>query len=133
MIGIVIVSHSEKVSKGAVELCYEMADEDLKIVSAGGTEDGRIGTDAFLIKEGIEKVYTGDEVVIIADIGSSIMNAEMAIDMLDEEMKGKVLILDTPIVEGSIAVAVQASISNNIEDIIKAAEDAKQMKKVRNE
>ena len=108
MIGIVIVSHSEKVSKGAVELCYEMADEDLKIVSAG------------------------DEVVIKADLGSTIMDAQMAIAMLDEEMKGKVLILDTPIVEGSIAVAVQASISNNIEDIIKAAEDAKQMKKVNN-
>lgn len=130
MIGLVIVSHSNKVSQGIVELCYEMVDGKIKIISAGGTKDGRIGTDTFLIKEAVEEIYDGDEVVILSDIGSSIMNAEMAIEMLDEEIREKTIILDTPIVEGSIAVAVQAYISNNIEEVIKAAEDARNMRKV---
>lgn len=130
MIGLVIVSHSNKISEGIVELCYEMAGEDLRIIPAGGSSDGRIGTDPILIKESIEKVYDGDGVAILADIGSSIMSSELAIEMLEEEIKGKTIILDTPIVEGSIAVSVQASISNNMKEIKKAAEEARNTRKL---
>lgn len=130
MIGLVIVSHSSKISEGVVDLCYEMAGEDLKIISAGGTSDGRIGTDPMLIKESIEKTYDGDGVVILADIGSSIMSSELAIEMLEEEIKEKTIILDAPIVEGSIAVSVQASISNDMEEIKKAAEEARNTRKI---
>ena len=130
MIGLVIVSHSSKISEGVVDLCYEMAGEDLKIISAGGTSDGRIGTDPMLIKESIEKTYDGDGVVILADIGSSIMSSELAIEMLEEGIKEKVHILDAPIVEGSIAVSVQASISNDMEEIKKAAEEARNTRKI---
>ncbi len=130
MIGLVIVSHSNKISEGVVDLCYEMAGEDLKIISAGGTSDGRIGTDPMLIKESIEKTYDGDGVVILADIGSSIMSSELAIEMLEEEIKEKTIILDAPIVEGSIAVSVQASISNDMEEIKKAAEEARNTRKL---
>lgn len=130
MIGLVIVSHSNKISEGVVDLCYEMAGEDLKIISAGGTSDGRIGTDPMLIKESIEKTYDGDGVVILADIGSSIMSSELAIEMLEEEIKEKTIILDAPIVEGSIAVSVQASISNDMEEIKKAAEEARNTRKI---
>ena len=101
----------------------------MKILSAGGTADGRIGTDPILIKSAIESVYDEDGVVILADIGSSIMNVEMAKELLDEEMQEKIYILDTPIVEGSIAVAVQAYISNNIEDILDSAEEARNTRK----
>lgn len=130
MIGLVIVSHSKKISKGIVELCYEMVDGDINIIPAGGTSDGRIGTDPILIKTAIEKAYEGDGVVILVDIGSSLMNAEMAIEMLDKELQKKTFILDAPIVEGSIAVAVQAYISNSIEEIMKVAEEVRNTRKL---
>jgi PTS hybrid protein len=129
MIGIVIVSHSAKIAEGVVELCYEMVDKDMKILPAGGTADGRIGTDPMLIKSAIENAYSGDPVVILADIGSSIMNAEMAKELLDEEIQEKTYILDTPIVEGGIAVSVQAYISSNIEKILDVAEEARNTRK----
>lgn len=129
MIGLVIVSHSDKIAKGIVELCYEMAGKDVKIIAAGGTSDGRIGTDAIQIKEAIEKAYDGDGVVILTDIGSSIMSSELAIEMVEEDLKDKIYILDTPIVEGSIAVAVQASISNDIKEIKNTAEEARTIQK----
>lgn len=129
MIGIVIVSHSAKIAEGVVELCYEMVDKDMKILPAGGTADGRIGTDPMLIKSAIENAYSGDPVVILADIGSSIMNAEMAKELLDEEIQEKAYILDTPIVEGGIAVSVQAYISSNIEKILDVAEEARNTRK----
>lgn len=130
MIGLVIVSHSDKISRGIVELCYEMVDKDINIISAGGTADGRIGTDPILIKAAIEKAYEGDGVVILADIGSSIMNAEMAIEMLDSKIQEKTFILDAPIVEGSIAVAVQAYISNSIDEILNVAEEVRNTRKL---
>lgn len=129
MIGLVIVSHSNKIAEGIVDLCYEMAGKDLNIIPAGGTSDGRIGTDPILIKDSIEKAYDGDGVAILADIGSSIMSSELAMEMLEDDIKKKTCILDTPIVEGSIAVSVQASISKDMEDIKRAAEEARTTRK----
>lgn len=129
MIGIVIVSHSDKIAEGIVDLCYEMASDSVKIIPAGGTNDGRIGTDPIKIKEAIEEAFGGNEVVILGDIGSSLMNTELAIELLDEKLKEKVKILDTPIVEGSIVVAVQASISNDIDKILKIAEEVRTTRK----
>lgn len=130
MIGIVVVSHSNKISTGIVELCKEMARDDIKIISAGGTRDGRLGTDATLIMEVIEEANSGDGVVILADMGSSIMSSEMAIEMLPEKIREKTIILDAPIVEGSLAAAIQACISNDLEDITRAGTEAKYMNKV---
>lgn len=44
MLGIVVVSHSEKIAEGVVDLCYEMVSKEVKIMPAGGTDDGGIGT-----------------------------------------------------------------------------------------
>ena len=107
-----------------------MAGKDLNIIPAGGTSDGRIGTDPILIKDSIEKAYDGDGVAILADIGSSIMSSELAMEMLEDDIKKKTCILDTPIVEGSIAVSVQASISKDMEDIKRAAEEARTTRKI---
>ncbi|RBP38977.1 dihydroxyacetone kinase phosphoryl donor subunit DhaM [Garciella nitratireducens] len=130
MIGLVIVSHSNKISNGIVDLCYQMAGKNIKIISAGGTSDGRIGTDPIFIKEAIEKANDGDGVVILADIGSSIMSSELAIEMLEKDLQEKTYILDTPIVEGAVAVAVQACMSNDIQEILNVAEEARQTRKI---
>lgn len=116
MVGIVIVSHSEKIAEGAVELSKQMAPE-VAIESAGGTADGRIGTDVEKISSAIERAYSEDGVIVIFDLGSALMNAEMALDFLDEDKKEKVKIVDCAVVEGAISAAVEASIGNKIEDI----------------
>lgn len=132
MIGIVVVSHSNKIAEGIVDICYQMVSQDVRIIPAGGTDDGRIGTDPIKIKEAIQEAYDGDQVVVLGDIGSSLMNADMAMELLEEEIRNKTVILDTPIVEGSIGVAVQASISSDINEILKVAEEARTTKKINN-
>lgn len=129
MVGIVIVSHSSKISEGVVELSSQMAG-DVKVLSAGGTEDGRIGTDAIKIKEAIENANNGDGVLVLADLGSAVMNAELAIDILDEDLKGKVVIANAPLVEGSVVAAVQASVGDKLEEVKKVAEESKNMNKI---
>lgn len=115
MVGIVVVSHSQKVAEGAVELARQMAPE-AKIAAAGGMEDGSIGTDVSKILAGIEAVQEGDGVVILVDLGSAVMSSEMAIEMLEDSSQVK--IIDAPIVEGTIFSSVEASIGSSFDEVI---------------
>ncbi|MBV7273622.1 PTS-dependent dihydroxyacetone kinase phosphotransferase subunit DhaM [Clostridiaceae bacterium UIB06] len=116
MVGIVIVSHSNKVAQGVKELVSQMS-VDGKIATAGGTNDGRLGTDVEKIIKAINEVYCEDGVLVLFDLGSAYMNAEMAIEGLDEKKKEKVEIIDTALVEGALTAAVEASIGKSKEEI----------------
>jgi PTS hybrid protein len=116
MVGVVIISHSEKIAEGIKELAGEMA-SNAPIVAAGGTSDGKIGTDLEKIINAIKKVYSEDGVVILFDLGSAYMNAEMAVECLPKTMQSKVKIIDVALVEGAITAAVESSINGSLEDI----------------
>ena len=115
MVGIVVVSHSQKVAEGAKELALQMA-ADAKIAAAGGLQDGSIGTDMEKITNAINEVMSDDGVIMLVDMGSAIMTSEMAIEMSDNPEKIK--IVDTPVVEGTIFGAVEASIGSSMEQIM---------------
>lgn len=116
MVGVVIVSHSSKVAEGVKELVSQMA-VDGKIAAAGGTADGRLGTDVEKIVNAINEVYSQDGVLVLFDLGSAYMNAEMAIECLDLDMQDKVEIVDTALIEGALTAAVDASIGKSKEEI----------------
>ncbi len=130
MVGIVIVSHSSKVAEGIVDLCEEMSMGKVKMKAAGGTGDGRIGTDATKIFEAIEMVDDGDGVLILVDMGSAVMSAELAIELLDEDIQKRVKIADAPILEGSIGSVVQASTGSSLEEVKKVAEQSRNITKI---
>lgn len=119
MVGLVLISHSSKVADGAKELVSQMA-SDVKIVSAGGTSDGRLGTDAEKIANAIREVYSKDGVIVLFDLGSAYMNAEMALEFLDDDMRENVKIIDAALVEGALIAGVDASIGKSIEEIEKS-------------
>ncbi|MFD3158421.1 dihydroxyacetone kinase phosphoryl donor subunit DhaM [Haloimpatiens sp. FM7330] len=119
MVGIVIVSHSNKLAEGVKELASQMA-ADVPMVAAGGTGDGRLGTDVEKIIGAVNEVYSEDGVVILFDLGSAFMNSEMAKECLDESMQEKVEIVDTALVEGAVAAAVQSSINGSLEEVKQA-------------
>ena len=124
MVGIVLVSHSISLAQGVKEIAIQMA-PDVKIETAGGTEDGRIGTDINKISDAINNVYSNDGVVILFDLGSALMNTEMAIEFFDEEMKGNIYILDAPITEGAVVAAVNASMNKGLDEIISELKNMK--------
>lgn len=136
MTGIVIVSHSWKIAEGVRDLALEMAGNyHDKIIAAGGLDDENksIGTDAEKIMRAIiaaNKAAGNGGVAILADIGSGIMSAETAIELLrdsgDENLKNiNVKIADAPIVEGAICAAVEASDGSDLDAVIAAAEEAR--------
>ncbi|MBY7025886.1 MULTISPECIES: dihydroxyacetone kinase phosphoryl donor subunit DhaM [Clostridium] len=116
MVGIVIVSHSNFIAKGVREVALQMAPE-VSIVDAGGTSDGRIGTDISKITSAIESVYSGNGVLVLFDLGSAFMNTEMAIEFLDDNIRENVEIIDAPLVEGAITAAVEASMDKSLSEI----------------
>ena len=128
MVGIVIVSHSAKVAEGIYDLVMQMASENDHIIPAGGLEDGSIGTDAFKIQAAIESADAGDGVAVLADLGSGIMSAEMAIEMLDEDIK--VRIADAPVLEGAVSAAVTSTSGASLDEVIEAAEEARTASKL---
>lgn len=128
MVGIVIVSHSAKIAEGIKELALEMARDFEGLYCAAGLEDGTIGTDAVRIMEAIEAADSGDGVVVLGDLGSGIISAETAIDMLDGAVK--VRIADAPIVEGAIVAAIEASIGSDFEHVIEETEKTRGFNKI---
>ncbi|MBR2571814.1 MAG: PTS-dependent dihydroxyacetone kinase phosphotransferase subunit DhaM [Clostridia bacterium] len=124
MVGIVIVSHSRKIAEGIQELAEQVAASSGRILAAGGLEDGEIGTDAVRISDAIRAADDGDGVAVLADLGSGIMSAETAVELLDGEGID-VRLADAPVVEGAIAAAVEAACGSGIAEVIRAAEEAR--------
>ncbi|MBS4888411.1 MAG: PTS-dependent dihydroxyacetone kinase phosphotransferase subunit DhaM [Anaerococcus vaginalis] len=118
MINILIASHSKKLAEGLREILIQMA-PNVNILVSGGDKDGNIGSNFDEINQIINEYATNDGLVIFFDLGSSMMNCQMAIDMLDDEKKSKVYLAGTPIVETSVQIAVEASAGQSLEKIVK--------------
>ena len=76
MVSLLIVSHSEKIAQGTRELALEMA-PDICIGAAGGTSGGGLGSDYSKIYASLSEIYTPDGVLVLFDLGSSYMTAEL--------------------------------------------------------
>ena len=126
MVGIVIVSHSEKLAEGVVEVSRMMA-EDVPIVAAGGMEDGTLGTSYDKIKSAVESLYSEDGVVILADMGSAVMTAEIVLEDIKLE---NVKILNCPLVEGAILAAMESIAGRDLEKLAEIVETAHPSKKL---
>mgnify|MGYP002625739132 FL=1 len=131
MVGIVIVSHSWKIAEGVCDLAREMAQGHEGIIPAGGLDDGSTGTDAQRIADAIVEADSGEGVVILADIGSAIMSAETAIELLEDEGREiNAVIADAPIVEGAVCAAVEAAGGGSVNSVLSCAEESREANKL---
>jgi len=126
MVGLVIVSHSQKLAEGVVELAKAMA-EEVRIAAAGGLEDGTLGTSYQRIHDAIEEVYSEDGVAVLMDMGSAVMTAEMVLEDLD---KDNVLLVDCPLVEGAVLAAVESATGSSLQTLIDRTKDSYVTKKI---
>ena len=86
MVNLVIVSHSARLGEGVGELARQMLINDgCKLAIAAGIDDpdSPIGTDPLKVMEAIESVADTDHVLVMMDIGSALLSAETALDLLD--------------------------------------------------
>lgn len=129
--GIVLVSHSSTLVDGLRDMVAQVAGEGVPIATAGGTEDGRLGTSAPRIAEAIGTVLRdADEAVVLLDLGSAALSLEVALETLPDDERGRVRVTEAPLVEGAVLAAVQASVGATIDDVVAAAESAATMTKL---
>lgn len=130
-VGIVLVSHSAALAAATAELARSLAGADVPIAAAGGTEDGGMGTSIDLISAGVTEADKGDGVLILMDMGSSVLTAKSLLaDLEDEDDAPMVRLADAPFVEGAVAAAVLASTGADLESVAHSAERGWEMRKL---
>jgi dihydroxyacetone kinase phosphotransfer subunit len=122
-VGIVIVSHSPDVAKGAADMVRQMVGDGVPLAFCGGNVDGGLGTSVEKIMKAIGEAWSDKGVAILVDLGGAETNSEMAIEMLPEEKQGKVVICNAPIVEGAVMAATEAWGGASLEDVRRTAEE----------
>ncbi|QPV63162.1 PTS mannose transporter subunit IID [Halosimplex litoreum] len=126
MIGLVVVSHSERAADGIAEVAAEMGGET-HIEPVGGDGRGGIGTVPDDIEAALAAVDDGEGVVVLVDLGSAVMNAEVAIEMADTEA----VVADAPVLEGAVNAAVAAtSPTATLDTVRERAEAAREIDKL---
>ena len=126
MVGIVIVSHSQKLAEGVKELAEMMAN-NVHIEAAGGLDEGLLGTSYERVKVAIEDVCGTDGAVVLMDMGSAVMTAEMVLEAMPER---KLVLADCPLVEGAVAATVSAIAGSSLEEIMDELADVRELKKL---
>lgn len=116
---IVLVSHSKKIAEGLKEFIEQLCTAEICIPESKG-----LGTSAIAIVDAINRC-SGD-VLLICDVGSSVINAKSALELSDKRVE----IADCPFVEGAIAASISASAGSAIENIKEEAEKAWSMRKL---
>ncbi|MBE9170793.1 phosphoenolpyruvate--protein phosphotransferase [Pleurocapsales cyanobacterium LEGE 06147] len=126
MIGLVIISHSAKLAAGVEELARQMTRVPVPIALAAGIDDSEnpFGTDAINVQAAIESVYSEAGVLVLMDLGSAILSAEMALEFLPQEQRKNVRLCAAPLVEGAIAAVVEAAAGANLEQVVASATSA---------
>jgi dihydroxyacetone kinase phosphotransfer subunit len=130
-VGLVLVSHSRRLGEGLAEMAGQLARGRVQIAVASGASDGGLGTDATAISSAIESVDGQDGVLVLADLGSAVLATESAFELLPPELRDRVQLADAPLVEGTVAAAVQASIEGDLDEVRGAAEGARDLRKLR--
>lgn len=129
MIGLVLVSHSEMLAAGVLELIEQMVQGGTPIALAGGTDlpDAPIGTDPAKVAAAVTTVLTHHDVssvVVLMDLGSAIMSAEAALELLPETLRQRTYLCEAPLVEGALAAAVRAKIGGTLAQVFADARGA---------
>ncbi len=109
-VGLVVVSHSRALGEAAKRLALEMvSDGDVRIEVAAGLDETTLGTDATAIAGAVEEADSVDGVVVLMDLGSAVLSAEMALEMVADDVRQRVVLSPGPLVEGLVVAATAAA------------------------
>ncbi|WP_413735834.1 dihydroxyacetone kinase phosphoryl donor subunit DhaM [Sodalis sp. RH21] len=116
MVNIVVVSHSLLLAQGVEQLAGQMMQDGCRLAIAAGVDDAEhpIGTDAIKVMEAIESVDDPSGVLVLMDLGSALLSAETALDLLAPDVARRVRLCAAPLVEGALAAVVAASAGGDL-------------------
>ena len=122
LVGLVLVSHSARLAEGAADLARAMA-ADVIIVAAGGMAppEQALGTDAAQIAAAIEEAWAEPGVLVLMDLGSALLSAQLALDLIPAAHRAGIHLSSAPLVEGAVQAAVSAQLGDPIDKVAAAA------------
>ena len=129
MIGLVVVSHNRKLAEEIINFSNEMKQFDFPVENGGGTSSEIYGTEPQIIIDAIKRADKGEGVLIFVDLGSSIMNTEMASEILGSPEK--LYIVDAPLVEGVISAVAGNFPGISAEELKQISEESKNFIKIK--
>ena len=103
MVGLVIVTHSATLAQGVAELVRGIPGPAVPLAVAGGLDlpDRPLGTDAYLVQSAIAQVYSDEGVLVLMDLGSAVLSAEMALGAFLPDQRARIILCEAPLVEGA--------------------------------
>lgn len=128
-VSLVIVSHSQRLAEGVAEVAGEMTHGMVKIIPAGGKDDGSLGESFARIRQALDAADSPEGTLVLVDLGGSASTAAMAIEDLPEARRARVRLSGAPLVEGAVIAAVESSIGADLERVATAAVEAMSMDK----
>ena len=128
---LVLVSHSKALAEGLRDMVVQVAGESVRVAAAGGTPDGRLGTNAEAIGDTLRATLAGSDagVLVLLDLGSAWLSVEMALEALSDTERARIVVSEAPLVEGAVLAAVQASVGGTLSEVAAAAAGAASMSK----
>lgn len=128
-VGIVLVSHSAALAEGTAEVAGQIGGGSVTIATAGGTDDGRIGTSIDKVQRALALADSGAGVVILPDLGSSVLTVRALLADSDD-LPEPLAVADAPFVEGAVAATVTAAAGGGVKAVCSAAEEARHARKL---
>ncbi len=129
-VGLVLVSHSAGLALGLRELVEQVAQGRVRIAVAAGAAGGALGTNAVDIARAIESLDSDAGVLVLLDLGSAVLSAETALELLEAPVRERVRLADAPFVEGAVAAAVESSVGSGLQAVLAPAEAARSLGKL---
>ncbi len=118
MIGIVVVSHSAMLAAGLKALADQLGSPAKLLLAAGVDDpDHPIGTDAIAVMSAIEEADDGSGVLVLMDLGSALLSAETALELLPPQLSARVRLCPAPLVEGTLAAVVAAGSGLTLDEV----------------
>ena len=132
MLGFVVVSHSKDLAEAVIHLANEMKRYDFPLINGSGTDGDFLGSNPLIIKEAILNAKTDKGALVFVDIGSSVLNTQVAIDFLADEGvdRENIKIADATLVEGLIAAVAINDEKADIESILDELKELKTFSKL---
>ncbi|WP_367615083.1 phosphoenolpyruvate--protein phosphotransferase [Rhodoplanes serenus] len=109
-VALVLVSHSRALAEATAVLARQMTGDTVAIAIAAGSgpDGGELGTDATAIVDAVTAVDGPAGTVVLMDLGSALLSADLALELLDPDVAARVTLTAAPFVEGAVAAAALA-------------------------
>jgi PTS hybrid protein len=126
MVSLVLVAHSQRLLDALVEMVTGTISGAPACHTAGGTDDGRMGTSLRRVVDACRAALSSGSggALVLYDAGSAWLTFELALDELGHDERDRIHVSHAPLVEGTLAAAARGASGGDVREMAEAADEA---------